>query len=196
MELNKNETSKDQIVLQLNLQLQELLRKKSELTENEFISSLGDFCSKIPDGLRVVFDIHTPLNTTSAFTEELHNRFVQAGIANESQEDVTLVIQSPQIGFSDVIGNTSAGRNAVLSGENRQPFKIESYTDANLVTRKSIGSRNVLALNPHGTLIYGSKPYNLLADTISKVFISTDMSLPLTPALMSTGEIFPIQAWK
>jgi hypothetical protein len=146
--------------------------------------------------LRVIFDVHTSLDTASGLVEELHNRFVSAGLATETQEDVRLVIQSPRIGVQDGIGNTSAGRAGVFSGANRQPFRVETFPDLDINTGRATGSRNVLAVNPDGTLSYGNRPYNLPSETIVTVLLTDDESLPLTPDLLKSGDIYPIRLWE
>lgn len=81
-------------------------------------------------------------------------------------------------------------------GENRNPFGYDRFSDSDNETFKPLGSRNVLKVNPTGLLmVVGLKPYNLTADSIVNISVSSDLDIPLSPALGGDGQVYPVSDW-
>jgi hypothetical protein len=161
--------------------------------ESVWIEQLVSLCKELPSGYQVKFTLAIPdEGTISGIEETLEDRLKLAGVEKQGGH-YQLCVKTPVIGFHDDVGNTSQGRSALMSGENRMPFKLDAYSDIVLSTSQRLGLRSVLAINPTGLIVSGPpvQPYNLTATIIKNIELTAGQ--PLTPALLRNGETMAVE---
>ncbi len=188
------ESSEEQLLLAIKSGQETLNGVLQEDRSNEslWLSKLLDVCQKLPAGLQVKFMLVIPDESTlSGIEETLEHRLLQAGVT-KSIDSYALCVKTPEIDFVDDVGNTSRGREAVMSGSNRMPYKSERYPDVILATNNRLGSRAVIQINPSGLMAGGPpiQPYCLTATVIKDVQLTSNEEL--TPILLRDGSIMDV----
>ncbi len=165
---------------QLNFELIALFEQRKKISDADFMVKLCDFCIKLPSGLRVIFNLRIAKKPSSGLAEELRFRLEKAGILAPDKNTCQLVIQSPLIASGPISAADTVRAN-------RYPFYHERFPDSDTRTNQRRGVIDLLQVDPTGMSFSIAQKFNVPASVISKVSVTSDKTLALSPALSKTG---------
>jgi hypothetical protein len=156
-----------------------------EPRDMEFSGKLASMLSSVPHDSYVVFKVKFSEETNTGMADELRSRLMRAGAMKEGQNTTELVYHSPRRAeLLNEPGNTSASRNALLSGRERIVFKTDVFPDAHLDSAKfknAFAGQHCIAVNPTGLFeaTFQYEPHNIPPFLIESITVTADRK-PLT----------------